>query len=74
MHKLSIIIPAYNAEPYIEHLINRLKPQVRDDVEVLVVDDGSIDNTESLFSNWVKEDNQFNIRYYKKISTQRYYC
>lgn len=39
--KLSIIIPAYNAEPYIEHLINRLKPQIRDDVEVLVIDDGS---------------------------------
>ena len=41
MHKLSIIIPAYNAEPYIEHLINRLKLQIRDDIEVLVVDDGS---------------------------------
>ena len=41
MHKLSIIIPAYNAEPYIEHLIQRLKPQICDDIEVLVVDDGS---------------------------------
>ena len=39
--KLSIIIPAYNAEPYIEELINRLKPQITKDVEVLVVDDGS---------------------------------
>ena len=39
--KLSIIIPAYNAEPYIEHLIQRLKPQICDDIEVLVVDDGS---------------------------------
>ena len=38
---LSIIIPAYNAEPYIEHLIQRLKPQISDDIEVLVVDDGS---------------------------------
>ena len=38
---LSIIIPAYNAEPYIEHLIQRLKPQINDDVEVIVVDDGS---------------------------------
>lgn len=38
---LSIIIPAYNAEPYIEHLIQRLKPQINDKVEVLVVDDGS---------------------------------
>lgn len=41
MHKLSIIIPAYNAEPYIEHLIQRLKPQICNDIEVLVVDDGS---------------------------------
>lgn len=41
MHKLSIIIPAYNAEPYIEELIQRLKPQIRNEIEVLVVDDGS---------------------------------
>ena len=39
--ELSIIIPAYNAEPYIDHLIQRLKPQINDDVEVIVVDDGS---------------------------------
>lgn len=38
---LSIIIPAYNAEPYIEHLIQRLKPQIREGVEVIVIDDGS---------------------------------
>lgn len=38
---LSIIIPAYNAEPYIDQLINKLKPQITDEVEVLVIDDGS---------------------------------
>lgn len=38
---LSIIIPCYNAEPYIEHLIQRLKPQINDEVEVIVIDDGS---------------------------------
>ena len=41
MIKLSIIIPAYNAEPYIDELINMLKPQITDEIEVLVVDDGS---------------------------------
>ena len=41
MIKLSIIIPAYNAEPYIDELINSLKPQITDEVEVIVVDDGS---------------------------------
>ena len=39
--KLSLIIPTYNSEPYIDHLINRLKPQITSEVEVLVIDDGS---------------------------------
>ena len=41
MIKLSIIIPAYNAEPYLYELIKRLRPQLTDAVEVIVVDDGS---------------------------------
>lgn len=39
--RLSIIIPCYNAEPYIDELMKCLMPQVTDDVEVIVVDDGS---------------------------------
>ena len=39
--KLSIIIPAYNAEPYIDELLNRLNPQITKEVEVIVIDDGS---------------------------------
>ena len=39
--KLSIIIPCYNAEPYIHELIKVLEPQIREGVEVLIIDDGS---------------------------------
>ena len=39
--KLSIIIPAYNAEPYLTELIERLAVQMREGVEVIVIDDGS---------------------------------
>lgn len=39
---LSIIIPAYNAEPYINELLDKLNSQIRDDVEVIIIDDGSI--------------------------------
>ena len=39
--KLSIIIPAYNAEPYIHELIDCLVPQLNKDTEVIIVDDGS---------------------------------
>lgn len=41
MIKLSIIIPAYNAEPYIFELMKCLDKQMTDDVEVILIDDGS---------------------------------
>ena len=43
MTKLTIVIPFYNAEDYIEELLDCLEPQVctRGDVEVILVDDGS---------------------------------
>lgn len=39
--KFSIIIPAYNAEPYIYELLNCLNKQVTEEVEVILIDDGS---------------------------------
>lgn len=41
MKILSIIIPFYNTEPYINELLQVLDKQMTDDVEVIVVDDGS---------------------------------
>lgn len=38
---LSIIIPSYNAEPYIGQLMQRLEPQITDEVEIIVIDDAS---------------------------------
>lgn len=39
--KFSIIIPAYNAEPYLTELLDRLDPQITNEVECLIIDDGS---------------------------------
>lgn len=39
--KLSIIIPAYNANNYVHPLIENLRSQITKDVEIIVVDDGS---------------------------------
>lgn len=41
MIRLSIIIPCYNAEPYIDELLEGLRPQLTEEVEVIVIDDGS---------------------------------
>lgn len=39
--KLSIVIPYYNVKQYTDELLDKLAPQITDDIEVLLVDDGS---------------------------------
>ena len=61
--KISIVIPVYNAEKYIENCINSAIHQTYDDVEILVINDGSTDSTESIlkkFENKIKVINKKN--------------
>ena len=44
-YKLSIIIPAYNAENYLPQLLACLDKQMVPGVEVIIIDDGSTDNS-----------------------------
>ena len=55
--KLSIIMPAYNAEPYLSELLSCLRPQMRDDVELIIVDDGSDVPVECDFAKVIRERN-----------------
>lgn len=58
MKKLAIIIPAYNVEKFITDCIMSLESQLNDDCEVIIVDDGSTDQTKELISehlnNYIK--------------------
>lgn len=45
MNKISICVPCYNVEPYIDRLFDCLANQTFKDFEVVIVDDGSSDNT-----------------------------
>ena len=51
---LSVIIPAYNVEDYIEECLNSVFQQLTDDVEVIIVDDGSNDRTSELIRQYKK--------------------
>ena len=57
--KLSILIPYYNAEKYIDELLKVLRPQIRKDVEVILCDDGS-DKPFKTRYKWVKVIRQEN--------------
>lgn len=56
---LSIIIPVYNVEKYLPECMERLIPQLNDSCEVILVNDGSTDNSAVLCSNYCKSYNNF---------------
>lgn len=60
---VSIVIPVYNAEKYIENCIESALNQTCGDIEILVINDGSTDSTESIlkkFENKIKIINKEN--------------
>lgn len=59
--KISIIIPVYNAEQYIEKCINSILIQEYKNVEVIVINNGSNDNTLKKLNDLCKKDNRINI-------------
>ncbi len=64
---ISIIIPSYNRAEFLEKTIPDVLKLDYPDFEVIVVDDGSTDNTESIF-NHIKATN---LHYYKKQNEER---
>lgn len=58
---LSIIIPAYNCEDTIERCLTSIMSQLKDDIEVIVVDDGSSDSTRDKCDNYALKDNRVRV-------------
>lgn len=54
-YKVSIIIPVYNVEKYIEKCLNSLVNQTLKEIEIIVVNDGSPDNSQKIIDKFVKK-------------------
>lgn len=64
---ISIIIPMYNSEKYIKETINSVLSQTYSNIELIVVDDGSTDNSGKLVKRIIKNDPRAKY-YYQKNS------
>ena len=58
MAMVSIIVPVYNVEKYIHRCIDSLVNQTVKEIEIILIDDGSTDNSLSICRQWVLKDNR----------------
>ena len=56
---ISIVIPVYNVEEYIEHCIHDILSQTYRNLEVIIVNDGSLDESISIAKELTKDDSRF---------------
>lgn len=61
MPKVSVIVPVYNTEEYLEECIKSLLNQTLRDIEIILVDDGSPDNCPEMCDEWAKKDNRISV-------------
>ena len=64
MVKFSIIVPVYNVEQYLAGCLDSILNQTYNDFEVIVVNDGATDNSQSIIDEYVKKDRR--VKGFKK--------
>ena len=52
--KISVIVPVYNVEKYIDKCLDNLVNQTLKDIEIIVVNDGSPDNSQDIINSYQK--------------------
>ncbi len=61
MPKISVIVPVYNVERYIDKCLDTLVNQTLKDIEIIVVDDGSPDKSSDIYNKYAGRDERVKI-------------
>ncbi len=58
---ISVIVPIYNSEKYLKKCVNSILSQTYKDLEIILVNDGSTDNTPRICDEFAKKDNRVKV-------------
>ena len=61
MCKVSIIVPVYNAEKYLRECVDSILGQTLADLELILVDDGSIDDSPEICDQYAAQYTQIKV-------------
>lgn len=59
--KISVIVPVYNVEKYLEKCVESLLNQSLKDIEIILVDDGSPDNCPQICDEYATKDSRVKV-------------
>lgn len=59
--RVSVIVPVYNVEKYIHRCIKTIQNQSLEDIEIILVDDGSKDNCKKICDEYANSDNRIKV-------------
>ena len=61
--KVSVIIPVYNTEKYVEKAVKSIMDQTLKNIEIIIINDGSTDNSLSVIQKLAYEDDRMEYLY-----------
>ncbi len=61
MDKISVIVPVYNVEKYLDRCVESIVSQTYENLEIILVDDGSLDNCPQMCDDWAKKDERIRV-------------
>lgn len=59
--KISIIVPIYNVEEYLDKCLESISKQTYNNLEIILIDDGSPDHSPQICDDWAKKDKRINV-------------
>ena len=60
-YKISVIIPVYNVERYLAQCLESVIYQTYKNLEIIIIDDGSTDNSKEIYCRYAKQDKRIKI-------------
>ncbi|BCJ53734.1 hypothetical protein Asp14428_52090 [Actinoplanes sp. NBRC 14428] len=58
---LSVVVPAHDIEAYLDECLESLARQTYSNLQIVVVDDGSVDGTAAIADGWARRDQRFQV-------------
>jgi len=60
-YKISVIVPIYNAEPYLQKCLNSIEAQSHSNLEIILIDDGSTDKCPQICDEYAVKDSRIKV-------------